>query len=67
MYINFVDFSSDYCGTNHLPGSRAYGIPRGAQDRDEGPMPSGAVSRAGDDYARLFSPQTTGPGGGTGS
>ena len=48
-----------------VSGSRASGIPSGAQDRDEGPMPSGAVSRAGDDYARLFPSQTTGPGGGT--
>ena len=47
--------------------SRASGIPRGAQARDEGPMPSGHVSRAGDDYARLFPHTTAGPGGGTGS
>ena len=30
-------------------------------------MPSGAVSRPGDDYARVFPSQMTGPGGGTGS
>ena len=47
--------------------SRASGIPRGAQARDEGPMPPSHVSRAGDDYARLFLHTTTGPGGGTGS
>ena len=50
-----------------LPGSRAYGIPGGAQDRDEGSMPSGSVSGAGDDYARIFPHMTTRPGGGTGS
>ena len=50
-----------------LPGSRAYGIPRGAQNRDEGLMPSSAVSGAGDDYARIFPAPTAGPGGGTGS
>ena len=47
--------------------SRASGIPRGAQARDEGPMPPSHVSRAGDDYARLFPYTTTGPGGGTGT
>ena len=47
--------------------SRAFGIPGGAQDRDEIPMPSGSVSGAGDDYARIFPHTTTGPGGGTGS
>ena len=35
--------------------------------RDEGPMPPSHVSRAGDDYARLFPHTTTRPGGGTGS
>ena len=50
-----------------MSGSRASRIPSGAQDRDEGPMPSGAVGGAGDDYARLFPSQTTGLGGGTGS
>ena len=48
-----------------MSGSRASGIPSGAQDRDEGPMPSGSVSGAGDDYARIFPHTTTGPGGGT--
>ena len=47
--------------------SRASGIPSGAQDRDEGQMPSGSVSGPGDDYARIFPHTTTGPGGGTGS
>ena len=30
-------------------------------------MPSGSISRAGDDYARIFPSLTAGPGGGTGS
>ena len=30
-------------------------------------MPFGRFSGAGDDYARIFPPMTTGPGGGTGS
>ena len=30
-------------------------------------MPSGSVSGAGDDHARIFPPPTVGPGGGTGS
>ena len=56
--------SITYAGTT-VPGSRAYGIPGGAQDRDESPMPSGSVIGAGDDYARIFPHTTTGPGGGT--
>ena len=47
--------------------SRADGISRGAQTRDESSMLACGISGPGDDYARVFPHTTTGPGGGTGS
>ena len=47
--------------------SRADGIPRGAQTRDESSMPACSISGPGDDYARLIPYTPVGPGGGTGS
>ena len=47
--------------------SRADGISKGAQDRDEGSMLACGISGPGDDYARVFPHTTTGLGGGTGS
>ena len=45
--------------------SRADGIPRGAQTRDESSMPTCSISGPGDDYARLIPYTPTGLGGGT--
>ena len=45
-----------------MSGSRASGIPSGAQARDEGPMPPGYVSGASNDYARILPSTTIGPG-----
>ena len=47
--------------------SRADGISRGAQARDESSMPTCSISGPGDDYARLIPYTPAGPGGGTGS
>ena len=47
--------------------SRADGIPRGAQTRDESSMPTCSISGPSDDYARLIPYTPAGPGGGIGS
>ena len=50
-----------------MPGPRALGIPGGAQDRDEGYMPSGPVDGESDGHAHILYPPVAGPGGGSSS
>ena len=48
-----------------MPGSRAHGIPGGAQVRDEDEVPSGHDDGASDGHAHIFYPPAAGPGGGS--
>ena len=50
-----------------MPGLGAFGLSRGASDREEDSMPSGPVDGESDGNAYIFSPPAAGPGGGTGS
>ena len=49
-----------------MQGPRALGLSRGAPGREEDSMPSGLVDGESDGDAHIFSPPTTGPGGGSG-